>query len=83
MTIYQKGIKLGRGPDCDIVIDDPYVSREHLWVGPDENGVLVVRDLRSTNGTILNGTNIQQQTLRPGDTVQIGNSEKFRFQYHG
>lgn len=64
---------VGRSPDCDLVLDDPEVSRRHLcvWV---EGGRVVARDLGSTNGTDRPGTgpNDEVRQLRVGDTVRIG-----------
>ncbi len=57
---------------------DKSASRQHcaFQVGP--SGVMV-RDLGSTNGTIVNGARVQEMTLRPGDTVKIG-STTFRLE---
>ena len=46
---------IGRGSDCDIVIDDPGISRKHLEIDITDNGV-IARDLGSTNGTYVEGS---------------------------
>lgn len=45
---------IGRGSGCDIVIDDPGISRKHLEIDITDNGV-IARDLGSTNGTYVEG----------------------------
>ena len=65
---------IGRSPSSDIVIDEPYVSSTHARLtlqGP----ALVLEDLGSTNGTLVNGHVIGQPvTLREADEVQIGDT---------
>ena len=46
---------IGRGSGCDIVIDDPGISRKHLEIDITDNGV-IARDLGSTNGTYVRAT---------------------------
>lgn len=50
---------------------DAMASRRHARFEPAPGGVSVT-DLGSTNGTLVNGQRVQTQTLRAGDTVQIG-----------
>lgn len=63
---------IGRSPSSDIVIAEPFVSATHARFtlqGP----ALVLEDLNSTNGTLVNGRTIADPvTLRDGDEVQIG-----------
>ena len=65
---------VGRSPSSDIVVDEPYVSATHARFtlqGP----ALVLEDLESTNGTMVNGHLIAQPvTLRDSDEVQIGDT---------
>ena len=67
-------VVIGRSPSSDIVIDEPYVSSTHARLtiqGP----ALVLEDLGSTNGTLVNGHLIEQPvTLREADEVQIGDT---------
>ena len=67
-------VVVGRSPSSDIVVDEPYVSATHARFtlqGP----ALVLEDLNSTNGTLVNGHPINQPvTLRDGDEVQIGDA---------
>ena len=65
-------VVIGRSPSSNIVIDEPYVSASHARFtiqGP----ALVLEDLGSTNGTMVNGHIIEQPvTLRDTDEVQVG-----------
>lgn len=62
---------IGRGSDCDIVIDDPGISRHHLEIDITKNGV-IARDLGSTNGTYVEGHLVPAATLINGNTITIG-----------
>lgn len=62
---------IGRGSDADITIPDAGTSRRHveiLWDGKRA----MVRDLKSTNGTQLNGRKVTEAALEPGAVVTIG-----------
>ena len=52
-------IMIGRGADCQLILDDDYVSTRHARVVSTPNGIYV-EDLGSTNGTYVNG----QRSLR-------------------
>lgn len=62
---------IGRLADNTIVIDSPAVSSHHASVVND-NGMLAVEDLQSTNGTFVNGVRVSRKTLKHGDVVQVG-----------
>lgn len=63
---------IGRGSECELVIQDPLVSRMHARILADEEGV-TIEDLYSTNGVYLNGERIlQARLLHAGDRVFIG-----------
>ncbi|PWG59611.1 FhaA domain-containing protein [Bifidobacterium catulorum] len=62
---------IGRGSNCDIVIDDPGISRSHLEIDITDNGV-IARDLGSTNGTYVEGHQVPAATLLDGNTITIG-----------
>ena len=64
----------GRSPSSDVVIDEPYVSSTHARLAL-QGPALVLEDLGSTNGTLVNGHVIEQPvTLREGDEVQVGDT---------
>jgi len=65
---------IGRRDDCDIVLDGPKVSRRHARISAGADGLLLV-DLASVNGTLLNGVEITSERLTPGDVVTIGTHE--------
>ena len=63
---------LGRSPEADVLLDDPYASEFHMRLVAQENG-MVLHDLGSTNGTYVNGRRVTAPTtLRRGDTIQVG-----------
>lgn len=65
---------IGRSRRCDIVIDDPNVSRQHAEVRRQEDGY-IVRDLGSTNGLRLNRRDVKQAALAHGDRIELGTTE--------
>ncbi|MBK8264885.1 MAG: sigma 54-dependent Fis family transcriptional regulator [Nannocystis sp.] len=66
-------ITVGRSPVNDLVLTDTSVSGIHIELHLDERGVLL-RDLGSTNGTIVAGLRVREIWIEPGLTVQIGKS---------
>lgn len=63
---------LGRAATCDIVLDDPSVSRRHARLIRSGEQV-TIEDLRSSRGTFVNGQRIAApRSLRTGDLVAIG-----------
>ena len=74
LKLREEGILVGRGKDCDFVLDDPQVSWHHMRFVPSRNQILVV-DLNSTNGTFVNGRRIRGQVqVRPRDFIGVGSS---------
>ncbi|MCX8065004.1 MAG: sigma 54-interacting transcriptional regulator [Candidatus Hydrogenedentes bacterium] len=65
-------IVVGRDPSCNIVVDDPLVSRQHCELYVDNRGIFV-RDLGSSNSTFVNGTPIRERRLSLGDDIGVGN----------
>lgn len=66
----QPTVRIGRGSDVDIRIDDPGVSRHHaeISLGTD----VTLRDLDSTNGTYVDGVAVRVTTLYDGAEVRLG-----------
>jgi pSer/pThr/pTyr-binding forkhead associated (FHA) protein len=69
--IGDKPVVVGRGERADVRIQDERLSREH-FAGLREDGVFVVYDLNSTNGTWVRGQRIARLELRPGDQIRAG-----------
>jgi hypothetical protein len=72
--VVKSALTIGRLPECDLVLDDPGASRQHARIRRTESG-FVITDLGSTNGTLVNGHQIQEQDLQDGDTVTIGETD--------
>jgi pSer/pThr/pTyr-binding forkhead associated (FHA) protein len=70
---------VGRKEDCDIRLDHKSVSKMHCVIVKTD-GMLMVRDLGSTNGTRVNGQRIRRAILLPDDQVHIA-SYKYRIQF--
>ncbi len=65
-------MSVGRGVECDVTVDDTYLSTRHAQFSYDD-GDLLVEDLSSTNGTYVNQELIKHRTrLERGDIVQVG-----------
>jgi len=62
---------IGRSRECDLVLDDPNVSRRHAELRREDEG-WAVRDLGSTNGIKLNGHRSRGGRLSPGDEITLG-----------
>lgn len=71
-TVLTESTIVGRDANCDLVLDDPIVSRRHarlICLGTR----ITVEDLHSTNGTFVNGSRIEQPTpIARGDVLAIG-----------
>ncbi|MEO6834341.1 MAG: FHA domain-containing protein [Candidatus Tumulicola sp.] len=64
--------EVGRGRELDVVLRDPEVSRRHARF-ESRNGVVYVDDLRSRNGTFLNGRRVTEAIeVREGDAIDVG-----------
>ncbi len=67
-----KGIIVGRGKDCDITVNNMFLSVEHFQIWCDE-GVWYIGDMGSKNGTYLNGTRLKKvKALEDGDEIAFG-----------
>jgi pSer/pThr/pTyr-binding forkhead associated (FHA) protein len=64
---------IGRLGRSDILIDDSSVSREHAIIER-RDGRFVLEDLKSTNGTFVNGEFVDVHVLNHGDKIRIGNT---------
>jgi hypothetical protein len=64
-------VLLGRSRECDIMVNDPNVSRRHAELRSD-GGRWSVVDLGSTNGIKVNGRRVEQRELSDGDKLTLG-----------
>ncbi|HOW97747.1 MAG TPA: FHA domain-containing protein [Kiritimatiellia bacterium] len=66
-------ITIGRSPEADVVVLDEKVSRVHcgirLW-----DGEFFIKDLKSRNGTTVNGQRVEMVKLNPGDRIRVGST---------
>ena len=64
-------LRIGRSEDCEVTIDNLGVSRYHAEIVK-KDGFHVLRDLRSNNGTFVNGKRVDAHNLNEGDEISIG-----------
>lgn len=62
---------IGRREDCDFCIPLSSVSRRHCEIDLDR-GKVMIRDLKSRNGTLINGKQITESEVNAGDVLKIG-----------
>ena len=68
-----KRMLIRRMDRSDIVIDDSSVSREHASIER-KDGRFILEDLKSTNGTFIDGEFVDVRVLNHGDKIRIGNT---------
>jgi FHA domain-containing protein len=73
VAIDREVFTIGRLPECEITIEDRGVSRRHAQIRTKE-GESTLTDLGSTNGTQLNGQQVQSRTLQDGDRIVVGST---------
>ena len=66
-----KGTTLGRGENCDVILEDNSVSRQHARIYQDPFGRWIVEDLNSRNGVFVEGRQIKAHTISPSDKINI------------
>ena len=59
LAIHPRRWIIGSGPNCDVVIDDPYVSATHCVLERRAGGTMHVRDRKSRNGTLIDGNLVE------------------------
>src|SRR5438552_16199539 len=64
-------VLIGRSPECQIVLKDFGISRTHAKLVADEDGVRI-QDLKSKNGTQVNGVPVVEAPLKDGDRILLG-----------
>jgi chromosome segregation ATPase len=66
--------RIGRAPGCELHIDSSSVSRHHALVLTNSRDV-IIEDLHSTNGVLVNGRKVTRQLLTEGDILTIGEAQ--------
>ena len=70
----ETSVLVGRASDCDLQLQDTFVSSHHARLRATAEG-LTIQDLGSTNGTFVNGAEIEGPLiLVPGDEIAIGDA---------
>ncbi len=70
----QTELLIGRSSSCDVVLSDLSVSRHHVRLFY-RDGKWVLHDLKSTNGTLVNGARVGRCEVRPGDRLALGDEQ--------
>jgi pSer/pThr/pTyr-binding forkhead associated (FHA) protein len=63
---------VGRTARADFILDAALVSRVHCRLSADPSDQLIIEDLGSTNGTLVNGQRVTRVVLKAGDVVTVG-----------
>jgi len=72
VDIAKEMMLIGRQDDCDLRLDHKSVSKMHC-VLVKTDGLILLRDLGSTNGTRVNGTRVRRAALLPNDKLSVAN----------
>jgi diguanylate cyclase (GGDEF)-like protein len=80
LPLIQHQVTIGRGEDSDVLLMDPSVSRKHVQLtcrkvlgkGHDHNMTVVLQDLGSKNGTLVNYRKVHRAVLKAGDKICLG-----------
>jgi len=64
-------VVIGRSPECQVVLKDFGISRQHARILVDDDGVRIL-DLKSKNGTTVNGVPVMEASLKDGDRILLG-----------
>jgi pSer/pThr/pTyr-binding forkhead associated (FHA) protein len=78
VEVTKEVIVVGRQPECDLCLDHKGISKLHCILIKTD-GLLVLRDLGSTNGTRVNGTRVRRAALLPNDKVSFAS---FHYKVH-
>lgn len=81
VPLHDAVINIGRSRENQIVLDDPYVSRQHAQMRL-RFGRYVLFDIQSQTGTFVNETRTQQHQLQSGDVIQLGRTRLVYLEDH-
>lgn len=79
LRIEKRSYTIGRAQDADFRLDDEGISRHHAKVVVLPHGVVLLKDLGSTNGTFVNDEPVAAHPLQEGDRVQLGATITLKF----
>jgi len=79
LRIEKRSYTIGRAQDADFRLDDEGISRHHAKVVVLAHGVVLLKDLGSTNGTFVNDEPVAAHPLAEGDRVQLGATITLKF----
>jgi len=65
---------IGRSIGCDVLIEEPDISRRHAKVRRNEDDTFEIEDLESSNGTSVNGVRVQKIELKLGDKIRVADT---------
>jgi len=68
---FGEAIVMGSAADCDVTLDEPGVAEHHAEICLTDGGLLL-RDMGSETGTLLNGEPVGEASLASGDEIRIG-----------
>ena len=71
---FTQPVTIGRGKEATVVLNDEKCSRIHTAIRYWDD-IFIIRDMKSSNGTYLNGKKIEVAKLTPGDVIKIGDTE--------
>ncbi len=78
-ALASRSMRIGRGSNCEILLDDPGISRVHATITTSDFRHFLLNDQDSTNGIFLAGERVDEHELNDGDQFQLGNEVVLRF----
>lgn len=70
--IEKKSTIIGRSAECDLVIDNSYISSQHAVVHRSDDNAFIIEDKESTHGVKVNDVKIIAEKLKHGDAIRLG-----------
>ncbi|MHC4260258.1 MAG: ATP-binding protein [Planctomycetota bacterium] len=71
VSLNPKGATIGRSENCDVILNDDSVSRNHARISQDPFGRWIVEDLESRNGVLVDGQRVKAHVILPGQQFNI------------
>jgi two-component system, cell cycle response regulator len=72
---------VGRGQQATIRLNDDGISRKHARIFQ-QGGEVLIEDMKSANGTVVNGLPVTMQLLKDGDKIRLGSTTILKFTYN-